>query len=137
MGKQVESGDSITIHYTGKLADDSVFDSTDGRGPFGFEAGSDMVIEGMSAGVLGMTVGEKRTLTIAPEQAYGDPNPELLIQVETARLPEGVAVGDVLSDDQQRQFKVHAMEGEQATLDANHPLAGQTLIFDVELVSID
>ncbi|MDH5526700.1 MAG: peptidylprolyl isomerase [Nitrospirota bacterium] len=138
MEQTVNQGDVIGIHYTGKLTDDSVFDSSEGRDPLEFTAGGEEVIPGMSAGVLGMKLGEQRTLTIPPEQAYGEYNPELQVKVPASQLPEGVSPGDVLGDNQQpgRMWTVREIGGENATIDANHPLAGQTLVFDVEIAYI-
>ncbi|MFQ5507919.1 MAG: peptidylprolyl isomerase [Leptospirillia bacterium] len=136
MEGQVKNGDTVTIHYTGTLSDGSVFDTTKDREPFEFVAGSDNVIPGISSGVLGMSEGEKKTVNIPPEEAYGPHDPAKLLTVESSRLPQGVGVGDVLTDTENRRWRIHQIEGEKAVVDGNHQLAGQTLTFDVEVVSI-
>lgn len=136
--KQVAQGDTVAIHYTGKLKDETVFDSTEGRDPFKFEAGSQEVLPAVSGGVIGMQVGEHRTVEVEPEQGYGTYNSDLVIQIPAERLPEGTGVGDMLKDDspQPRTWVVKEVGEPNATLDGNHPLAGQTLVFDIELVEI-
>lgn len=138
MDKQVQQGDTVAIHYTGKLPDDTVFDSSQGRDPFSFVAGGKEVIPGMSQGVIGMKVGEHKTLTMPPEDAYGDRDDDLIIRVPSERLPEEVSEGDLLGDSQDptRTWQVRQIEGDSAVLDGNHPLAGHTLVFEVELVDI-
>jgi peptidylprolyl isomerase len=138
MDQQVAQGDTVAIHYTGKLEDETVFDSTDGRDPFKFVAGSDQVIPAVSGLVIGMQVGEHRSVSIPAAEAYGEYDNELLIQVPAERLPDGTGVGDMLKDDgpQPRTWTVREVADETATLDGNHPLAGRTLLFDIELVEI-
>lgn len=137
--KLVKSGDSVEINYVGKLQDDTVFDSTEGRGPFAFEAGGSDVIQGVSEGVIGMRVGEKKKLTLSSDEAYGDHNPDLVMQVPAGQVPDNIEEGDVLGDNQdtERRWMVREISPETVTLDGNHPLAGQTLVFEVELVLID
>lgn len=136
--RSVKTGDSVEINYVGKLQDDTVFDSTEGRESFAFEAGGADVIQGVSEGVIGMKVGEKKTLTLTTDEAYGDHNPELVMQIDIGQMPEDTAEGDVLGDNQdpERKWVVREVGTETVTLDGNHPLAGQTLVFEVELVLI-
>jgi len=138
MTRQVQHGDTAKIGYTGKMQDDTVFDSTEGREPFEFVVGDDDVIAGVSKGVVGMAVGDKKTLTIGPAEGFGDPDPKMLLPVAASQLPEGVGVGDTLTDDQEppHHWRVHEITGDTATLDGNHPLAGQTLTFDIEVLDI-
>lgn len=138
MDQQVAQGDTVAIHYVGKLEDETVFDTTEGRDPFKFVAGSDQVIPAVSGLVIGMQIGERRTVSIPAAEAYGEYDNELLIQVPTERLPDGTGVGDMLKDDgpQPRTWTVKEVGGETTTLDGNHPLAGRTLMFDIELVEI-
>ena len=139
---QVKSGDKIKVHYHGKLTNGETFDSSAGREPLEFEVGSGMVIPGFDDGVTGMNVGEKKTVNIPFTEAYGPKNPEMVIEMPKDRFPEDmqVEVGMplMMSDQQGQQFQVTIVEikEEAVMLDANHPLAGQDLIFDLELVEI-
>jgi peptidylprolyl isomerase len=139
---QVKSGDTIKVHYHGKLTSGETFDSSEGREPLEFEVGSGMVIKGFDDGVTGMSVGEKKTINIPVAEAYGPRNPEMIIEMPKERFPADmeIAVGMPLgmSDQSGQQFQVTIVEikEEVVMLDANHPLAGQELIFDLELVEI-
>jgi FKBP-type peptidyl-prolyl cis-trans isomerase 2 len=139
---QVKSGDTIKVHYHGKLTTGETFDSSEGREPLEFEVGSGMVIKGFDDGVTGMSVGEKKTINIPVNEAYGPRNPEMVIEMPKERFPGdmtievGMPLG--MSDQNGQQFQVTVVEikEEVVMLDANHPLAGQDLIFDLELVEI-
>jgi peptidylprolyl isomerase len=140
--KQVKSGDKVKVHYHGKLTNGETFDSSNGREPLEFEVGSGMVIKGFDDGVTGMTVGEKKTVTIPFDQAYGPRNPEMVIDVPKDRFPQdmelelGMPLG--MSDGQGNNYQVTVVEikDDSVLLDANHPLAGQDLVFDLDLVEI-
>lgn len=137
---EVQNGDSVKVHYTGRFEDGDVFDTSSGRDPLSFVAGSDELIPGVSNAVLGMKVGDKKTVEVEPEQGYGTRDPQLAQKVPLDQLPEGVEVGTQLAAQAGEQtFPVWVIEiGEsEAVVDANHPLAGRKLIFDLELVSID
>ncbi len=140
--EQVKKGDTIKVHYHGTLADGSIFDSSTGRDPLEFEVGGGMVIEGFDNGVLGMAVGDKRTVDIPAEQAYGPKNDDMVMEFPIDRFPTDMVpeVGMQLnmSNNEGEQFPVVIVEvsDEFVLLDANHPLAGKDLIFDLELVSI-
>ena len=140
---QVKKGDKVKVHYHGKLTTGETFDSSEGREPLEFEVGSGMVIKGFDEGVTGMTVGEKKTVTIPVEDAYGAKNEDMMIDMPKDRFPEDmqVEVGMplVMSDPNGQQFQVVVAEinEDSVTLDGNHPLAGKDLIFDLELVSIE
>ena len=138
MSDMVKSGDMVSIWYTGKLEDGTVFDSNEGQDAFQFEAGGPQVIAGMSEGVMGMQVGDEKTLEIPPDQAYGDLVEDLVIRVPTDKIPDDVKVGDALSDGTpgSPSWVVKEVGGEEVVLDGNHPLAGKTLVFDVKLDSI-
>jgi FKBP-type peptidyl-prolyl cis-trans isomerase 2 len=139
---QVKSGDKIKVHYHGKLISGETFDSSAGREPLEFEVGSGAVIPGFDDGVTGMAVGEKKTVNIPFDEAYGPRNPEMIIEMPKDRFPKdmeievGLPLG--MSDQEGQQFQVTIVEikEEVVMLDANHPLAGQDLIFDLELVEI-
>jgi FKBP-type peptidyl-prolyl cis-trans isomerase 2 len=140
---QVKSGDKIKVHYHGKLTSGETFDSSAGRDPLAFEVGSGSVIKGFDEGVTGMVVGEKKTIHIPFDEAYGARNPEMVIDMPKDRFPAEmeieVGMPLVMSDGQGQQFQVTIVEIKETTviLDANHPLAGQDLIFDLELVEIE
>jgi peptidylprolyl isomerase len=138
MDSIVKSGDQVEIEYVGRLKDGTVFDSTEGRDAFRFEAGGSGVIQGMSAAVLGMSLGQKKTFEIELQQAYGDYDESLLVKILRDRMPSEVEVGDALSDGSEntRVWHVRELTEEFGILDGNHPLAGESLIFDIELVSI-
>ena len=139
---QVKSGDKIKVHYHGKLTNGETFDSSAGREPLEFEVGSGMVIPGFDDGVTGMAVGEKKTVSIPFAEAYGPKNPEMVIEMPKDRFPADMQIETgmplMMSDQQGQQFQVTIVEikEEAVMLDANHPLAGQDLIFDLELVEI-
>jgi peptidylprolyl isomerase len=139
---QAKSGDTVRIHYTGTLQDGSVFDSSEGRDPLEFQLGSGQVIPGFDDGVTGMTVGEKKTIEIPCDQAYGAINPQAMQNVPRAEIPDHIPL------DLGTQLQVQAGNGQTmmvvvanvtedtVTLDANHPLAGKDLTFALELVEI-
>lgn len=139
----VKSGDKIKIHYHGKLTSGETFDTSAGREPLEFEVGSGAVIKGFDEGVTGMAVGEKKTIQIPFMEAYGPHSPEMVIEMPKDRFPADmeITIGMPLhmSDGQGRQFQVSVIEIKEAAvmLDANHPLAGKDLIFDLELVEIE
>ena len=137
-----KSGDTVRIHYTGTLDDGTQFDSSAGRDPLEFALGGGQVIPGFDEAVDGMSVGENKTVTIAPEQAYGERHDQLVQEVPKSVLPDEISpeVGMQL---QSQSPEGHVMNlvvtevGEDAiTVDGNHPLAGQALTFAIELVEI-
>ncbi|TMI74463.1 MAG: peptidylprolyl isomerase [Bacteroidetes bacterium] len=140
--QQVKSGDKVKVHYHGRLNSGQTFDNSEGREPLEFEVGGGMVIKGFDDGVKGMAVGDKKTINIPFDQAYGPRNPDMIIEMPRERFPKdmelevGMPLG--MSDGQGQQFEVVVAEIKEdvVILDANHPLAGQDLIFDLELVEI-
>lgn len=140
--QQVKHGDTIQVHYHGKLNDGTTFDSSEGRNPLEFEVGSGMVIPGFDAGVTGMAIGEKKTIVIPAEEAYGPRMDDMIMEFPKAQFPPDMVpeVGMQLnmSNGSGQQFPVRIVEvkAEVVVLDANHPLAGETLNFDLELVAI-
>ena len=140
--QQVKSGDKIKVHYHGRLTSGETFDKSEGREPLEFEVGSGMVIKGFDDGVTGMNVGEKKTINIPFNEAYGPRNPEMLIEMPKDRFPKDmeleVGMPLMMSDGQGQQFQVTIaqIKDETVMLDANHPLAGKDLVFDLELVEI-
>jgi FKBP-type peptidyl-prolyl cis-trans isomerase 2 len=140
--QQVKSGDKVKVHYHGKLTSGETFDSSEGRSPLEFEVGGGMVIKGFDDGVTGMSTGEKKTLNIPFDEAYGPRNPEMIIEFPKdkfpADMPLEVGLPLMMSGAQGEQFQVvvSQIKEESVMLDANHPLAGQDLVFDIELVEI-
>ena len=140
--QQVKSGDKVKVHYHGKLTSGETFDSSEGRQPLEFEVGSGMVIKGFDEGVMGMQVGDKKTVNIPADQAYGEKNSEYIIEYPKTQFPAdmqlelGMPLVMSNASGQQFQVKVTEIKDEVIVLDANHPLAGEELIFDIELVEI-
>jgi len=140
--QQVKSGDKIKVHYHGKLVNGETFDSSAGREPLEFEVGSGMVIKGFDDGVTGMIVGQKKTINIPADEAYGPVNPDMLMDFPKERFPADMqlelGMQLMMSDPSGQQFPVIVDEIKEdvIVLDGNHPLAGEELIFDLELVEI-
>ena len=139
---QAKTGDTVHFHYTGTLSDGSVFDSSQGREPLSFTLGSGQIIPGLDAALDGMTVGEAKTVTIPPDQAYGPRDPQARQAVPRDQIPADIPLepGTMLQmqtpDGQAIPVTVAEADDQQVVLDANHPLAGQELTFAVEIVSI-
>lgn len=140
--KQVKEGDTVKVHYTGKMDDGNVFDSSLNRDPLEFKIGEGNIIPGFEKGVVGMEVGATKTLTLPSEEAYGPRLKELEISVNKTELPQGLdpSVGQQLQiqtpDGGVGSVTVKKVEEETITIDANHPLAGETLTFDIEVMEI-
>lgn len=138
--QQVKIGSIVKVHYSGRLTNGSLFDSSEGKQPLEFQVGTGKVIAGFDNGVINMIVGEKKTIHIPVEDAYGHKNPQLIISVEKKKLPTDIIpkVGMALSmaDSNGRPIPVVIKEIKEDSiiLDANHPLSGEALIFDIELV---
>jgi FKBP-type peptidyl-prolyl cis-trans isomerase SlpA len=139
---KIKNGDNVSVHYTGKLEDGSVFDTSlaEGREPLTVTLGQGQLIPGFENGLIDMTTGEIKTIEIEPENAYGDINPQLMNEIPLSQVPEGVKTGDMLQG--QNQFGpvnvvVKEIKEETVVLDMNHPLAGKKLIFDLEVVSVN
>lgn len=139
--KMVKQGDTVLVHYKGTLTDGTIFDSSEGREPLQFEAGSGMVIPGFDNGVLGMQIGEKKSIHIPVEEAYGPVQEDMLFTFNRLDIPADIPleVGGTLNMHNGQQaipVIVREITATKVLLDANHPLAGQDLIFDIELVQI-
>jgi len=135
----VKEGNTVKVHYTGKFEDDKVFDTSKEREPISFKVGAGMMIPGFENGVVGLKEGESKTLKITPEEGYGQRNDELINEVTLDKLPEGVERGALLqAQTEQGPMNVVVAEIKEKTamIDANHPLAGKNLVFDIELVEI-
>lgn len=140
---QVKTGDTVALHYTGTLRDGALFDSSEGRDPLEFVVGSGQIIPGLDAALPGMMVGDMKQVQIPCEDAYGPINPEMQQAVPREGIPDDVPleVGTQLetqtADGQAMPVTVIASDEATVTLDANHPLAGKELTFDIELMRID
>ncbi len=141
--EQAKNGDQVKVHYTGKLDDGTVFDSSEGREPLEFTLGQGQVIPGFESAVVGMQTGENRTTNIPSEEAYGPHYQEMVLVGPKSQFPATVnpQVGDQLQLRQPngQSFMVNVTEitPDSVTLDANHPLAGKDLTFDTKLVQIN
>ena len=139
---QAKTGDTVHIHYTGRLDDGTVFDTSEDREPLSFEIGEGMVIPGFEEAVTGMEPGDKKTTKIPTDQAYGARREDMVVTVPRDQLPEGVEpkVGEILqmSSGDAQTFNVVVSENGEGSivLDANHPLAGEDLTFEIELVKV-
>lgn len=140
--KQAQAGDTVRIHYSGTLNDGTQFDTSEGSDPLEFALGSGTVIAGFDKAVEGMAVGESKSVKIPPEEAYGPRHDQLVQEVPKSALPDDIApaVGMQLqgksADGQVMNLVVTGVGDEEITVDANHPLAGEELTFDIELVEI-
>ena len=138
----IEAGKTVKVHYKGTLDDGSVFDSSEGRDPIEFEMGSGALIPGFESAVAEMKIDETRSVTIPSAEAYGDVNEDMVGEIPRTNLPEDIEpeVGMVLSmqsPDGEMPVRVVAVDEENLTLDANHPLAGQNLTFELTLIKVD
>jgi FKBP-type peptidyl-prolyl cis-trans isomerase 2 len=139
---QVENGDTVKVHYTGRLTDGTVFDSSREGDPLEFTLGEGQLIAGFEEAVLGMEVGQTKEVQFPPEMAYGPRFDEMVHVLDRERLPPDLdlEVGRQLlmsqPDGEEMVLTIIAIEDSEVTVDANHPLAGQDLIFDIELMEI-
>jgi peptidylprolyl isomerase len=140
---QAKRGDTVHVHYRGTLDDGSEFDSSAGVDPLVFTIGAGEVIPGFEEALEGMTTGEKKTTHIQAENAYGERQEELVFSVPRDQMPDGeeIEVGDMLRvgfpDGSNANVQVTAIDANSVTLDANHPMSGKNLNFELELVKID
>ena len=140
--QQVKQGDKVNVHYHGKLTDGSTFDSSEGREPLSFVAGTGQVIKGFDEAVLDMNVGDKKTVNIPVAHAYGERNDDMVMEYPISDFPADmkpeIGMELQMGDNSGNVFPVVIVEvgDEIVLLDANHPLAGQDLVFEIELVSI-
>lgn len=139
---EARSGDTVSIHYTGRLEDGTVFDTSENRDPLEFKLGEGNVIPGFEKAVQGMEEGESKTATVPSDEAYGKRREDLVLSVAKEQLPPDLdpEVGQRLQmeagDGQTFQVVISEVEDESVEVDANHPLAGEDLTFDIELVEI-
>ena len=135
---RAKDGDTVRVHYTGRIEDGDVFDSSEGRDPLQFVVASGQVISGFDDAVRGLAVGETRTQRIEPADGYGEADPNAIIEIGTDQLPPDAVTGDTLVSSTGQQVVVLSIDEAAGTaqIDANHFLAGKVLIFDVELVEL-
>lgn len=138
---QAKTGDTVKVHYTGKLVNGTVFDSSENREPLEFTIGAGQLIPGFEQAVIGMAPGETHTVTIPADEAYGQYDSNLLQEVERTQLPEDLdpQVGqqlEAVQGDRRIIVTISAVSDNSVTVDANHPLAGEDLVFDIRLVEI-
>lgn len=139
---QARHGDTVKVHYTGKLADGTVFDSSESREPLEFTVGEGKLIPGLEQAVVGMSPGDSKTEKVPADQAFGPYREELVVEIDRERIPEGVdpKVGKRLqvqkNDRRITEVLVTGVTESKVTLDANHPLARNDLVFDIQLLEI-
>ena len=139
---QVKENDTVKVHYTGKLSNGQVFDSSQGREPLEVALGQGMLIPGFEKALIDMKVNDKKTVNIPKEEAYGEVQQELFHKVDNSQLPEdikpeiGMGLTSRSEDGSEHQFRVAKVNEDHIIVDGNHPLAGQDLTFDLELVEI-
>lgn len=140
---KVKENDTVKVHYTGKLVGGQVFDSSLEREPLEVQLGQGKLIPGFEKGLIDMAVNEKKTITIEKKEAYGEVIKDLFQKVLKTQLPEDmkpeIGMGLVSSneDGSQQQFRIAEVQEDHIIVDANHPLAGQDLVFELELVAIN
>jgi len=140
---QVKKDDTVKVHYTGKLNDGQIFDSSRGREPIEFKVGAGMMIPGFEKGVMDMELNQKKEISIPPAEAYGEVRPELFQEIEKSQLPAeikpevGMGLAATMPDGSQQQLRISEVKENSIVVDANHPLAGKELNFEIEVVEIN
>ncbi len=140
---EAKKGNTVKVHYTGKKkSDGTIFDSSEGKDPLEFKLGEGQLIPGFEEAVEGMKAGDTNTVTISSDQAYGEPKDDLIVKFERNRLPEDITpeIGQQLQlqhkDGNNIPVVITELTDEEITLDANHPLAGEDLVFEIEVVDV-
>ena len=136
-GKIVQDGDRISVHYIGTLDNGEVFDSSANRASLSFDVGSGQVIPGFDDAVKGLFVGDTTTVRIEPVDAYGARAPSLIFNIPVENMPEGLTIGDKITGQYGNVARVVEISDEFITVDANHELAGETLTFKIEIISVE
>ncbi len=140
---KIKSGDKVKLHYNAKFEDGQLYQSTENRDPEQFDLGEGQVIEGIRKNLIGMEVGEKKSFTVTPEEAFGEHDNNLIADVDRGQFPDNMTpfIGQQLRMEREGGDEVTVvvtgLTDNTVTIDANHPLAGKTLEFDVEIVEID
>lgn len=137
----VKSGDTVRVHYSGTLDDGTLFDSSQGRDPLEFKVGDGQVIPGFENAVIGMEIGDRKTVTISPEDAYGSVHEQLSHTVSRADFASDPYVGGMVNlispEGVELVGRITSVEGDEIVLDFNHPLAGERLTFEIEVAGIE
>lgn len=134
----VKNGDKIKVMYTGYLEDGSVFDSNEGKEALSFEVGTGQIIKGFENAVIGMKIGESKSIIIKPEEAYGERHEEMVVKIPKTQFQgEEIKEGMMVSSSNGMQATVVSVNEEDVTLDFNFPLAGKTLKFDIKIAAIN
>lgn len=137
-----KSGDTVKVHYKGSLADGTVFDSSEGGEPLEFQLGQEMVIPGFENAIVGMNIGDSKTVNIPADEAYGQYRDDLVLEIEKNQIPSHIQpeLGMMLQMQSDQgtvtNVTITQISDNTVTLDANHPLAGKDLIFEIQLVEI-
>lgn len=136
----IQNGSTVEVHYTGKLTDGEVFDSSEGRQPLSFTMGTGQIIPGFENALVGKNIGDKVTINIQPSDAYGEYREDLVVKVPNEQMPGPVEVGMTLQAQAQSgmplNVTVKEVNEDHVVIDGNHPLSGKELIFDIEVVSV-
>lgn len=141
--EEAQIGNRVSVHYTGKLKSGEVFDSSKDRDPLEFTLGNKELLAGFEEGVIGMKPGESKTVTLEPEQAFGDRREDLLLKLPKREFPQNItpSVGLQLNlsnaSGASMTVVITDVDEESVTLDGNHPMAGQTVVFDIELLEVN
>jgi FKBP-type peptidyl-prolyl cis-trans isomerase 2 len=139
---QVKENNTVKVNYTGKLSDGQVFDTSEGKEPIEFTLGQGQLIPGFEKGLIDMELNEKKTITVAKDEAYGDVNKDLIQEVKKTELPQdmtpevGMGLVSKSPDGQEMNLMVVEVKDETIVIDGNHPLAGKDLVFDLEVLEI-
>jgi FKBP-type peptidyl-prolyl cis-trans isomerase SlpA len=139
---QVKENNTVKVNYTGKLTDGQVFDSSEGKEPLEITLGQGKLIPGFEKGLMDMKLNEKKTITIAKDEAYGDVNDALIQEVKKEQLPQdmtpevGMGLVSKTPDGQEINLLIVDVKDETIVVDGNHPLAGKDLVFDLEVLEI-
>ena len=137
---KIKQGDKIQVEYTGKLEDNTIFDTNKNKEPLEFTVGQHQVIQGFEQAVMDMELNQEKTVTIPPEKAYGQPDPTRIQEIPKDKIPDNAKIGDMLTFSTNQgpiQEKLIKIEDNNATLDINHPLAGKNLIFTIKILKIN
>lgn len=138
----IDNGHKVSVHYTGTFENGDIFDSSRERGPLDFEVGAGQMIKGFDDAVIGMKVGASKQITLAPENAYGERNEEMMVEMDRGNFPEdmelevGMQLQLTNQDGQPVPATIANIGEEKVTMDVNHPMAGKTLLFDIEIVDV-
>jgi FKBP-type peptidyl-prolyl cis-trans isomerase 2 len=138
----IKNGSKVKAHYTGKLTNEQVFDSSlmEGREPLEFVIGQGQLIQGFESGIMGLNVGDKKTIEVNPDEAYGQYRDDMVMTVPISNTPQGVQEGQTLQaniNGEMVSFMVKEVNENEVIVDANHPLAGQKLIFEIEILEVE